>query len=116
MTKRDEPLAAVPDPAVRTLLARLHAEADREMPKLVWRFAGQGPKLLFGRRLPWERLRSRLDDAFIALDRTQGAFCYLLARALGAKRIVEFGEWLWEDVLKAVPHRHFVFSIPKFLR
>ena len=32
------------------------------------------------------------------------------------KRVVEFGEWLCEEVLKAVPHRHFVFSIPKILR
>jgi hypothetical protein len=30
--------------------------------------------------------------------------------------VVEFGEWLCEEVLKAVPHRHFVFSIPKILR
>ena len=33
-----------------------------------------------------------------------------------AKRIVEFGEWLCGNVLKKVPHRHFVFSIPKILR
>jgi predicted O-methyltransferase YrrM len=91
MKKRDEPLSALPDPAVRRLLGRLHAKADREAPKLVWRFASQGPRLLFGRKLPWDRLGPRLDDAFIALDRTQGAFCYLLARALGAKRILEFG-------------------------
>jgi len=32
------------------------------------------------------------------------------------KRVVEFGEWLSEEVLKAVPHRHFTFSIPKILR
>jgi len=32
------------------------------------------------------------------------------------KRVVEFGEWLCEEMLKAVPHRHFVFSIPKILR
>ena len=32
------------------------------------------------------------------------------------KRVVEFGEWLCEEVLKAVPHRHFVFGIPKILR
>ncbi len=32
------------------------------------------------------------------------------------KRVVEFGEWLCEEVLKDVPHRHFVFSIPKILR
>jgi hypothetical protein len=30
--------------------------------------------------------------------------------------VVEFGEWLCEEVLKAVPHRHFIFSIPKILR
>ena len=32
------------------------------------------------------------------------------------KRVVEFGEWLCEEVLKTIPHRHFVFSIPKILR
>jgi len=26
--------------------------------------------------------------------------------------VVEFGEWLCQEVIKAVPHRHFVFSIP----
>jgi hypothetical protein len=30
--------------------------------------------------------------------------------------VVEFGEWLCLDVLKKIPHRHFVFSIPKILR
>jgi len=29
------------------------------------------------------------------------------------KRVVEFGEWLCEEVLKYVPHRQWVFSIPK---
>ena len=32
------------------------------------------------------------------------------------KRVVEFGEWLCMDVLKKVPHRHFIFSLPKILR
>jgi len=32
------------------------------------------------------------------------------------KRVVEFGEWLCQEVVKAVPHRHFVVSIPKMLR
>jgi len=30
--------------------------------------------------------------------------------------VVEFGERLCMNVLKKVPHRHFVFSIPKILR
>ena len=32
------------------------------------------------------------------------------------KRVVEFGERLCMDVLKKVPHRHFVLGIPKILR
>ena len=32
------------------------------------------------------------------------------------KRVVEYGEWLLTDVLKNVPHRQWVFSIPKRLR
>jgi len=32
------------------------------------------------------------------------------------KRVVEYGEYLCTEVLKAVPHRHFTFSIPKILR
>ncbi len=28
----------------------------------------------------------------------------------------EFGEYLYEEILKAVPHRHFILSIPKILR
>ena len=30
--------------------------------------------------------------------------------------MVEFGEWLCQEVIKAVPHRRFIFSIPKILR
>ena len=30
--------------------------------------------------------------------------------------MVHFGEWLFASVVKAVPHRHIVFSIPKILR
>jgi hypothetical protein len=32
------------------------------------------------------------------------------------KRVIEFGEYLVEDVLKEVPHRQWVFSIPKRIR
>ena len=32
------------------------------------------------------------------------------------RRIIEFGEHLCENILKKVPHRHWVFSIPKRLR
>ncbi len=32
------------------------------------------------------------------------------------QRVIEFGEWLCHEVVKAVPHRHVVLSIPKILR
>jgi len=32
------------------------------------------------------------------------------------KRVVEFGDWLCREVVKAIPHRHVVLSIPKILR
>jgi predicted O-methyltransferase YrrM len=93
MARNADPLQTVPDPRVRAVLARLHAQADRETPRVFLRFADQIPRLLLRRRIRWDAtgVGSRLDDAFIALDRTQGAFCYLLARALGARRVVEFG-------------------------
>jgi hypothetical protein len=37
-------------------------------------------------------------------------------QACHQKRVVEFGEYLCEEILKAVPHRHFILSIPKILR
>ncbi|MCP4722474.1 MAG: hypothetical protein GY860_23695 [Desulfobacteraceae bacterium] len=32
------------------------------------------------------------------------------------KRVIEYGEWLLTNVLKDVPHRQWVFSIPKRLQ
>jgi len=87
----NDPLAAITDPHAHRVLHRLHAQADRESLSLALRFLDVAPRVLLGRALPWERLEARLADRFICLDRTQGAFCYLLARALGARRIVEFG-------------------------
>lgn len=91
MNPRYDVLSALPDPTVRGLLATLHAEADGQRFALVRQFATQLPRLLLGRGLPWNEVGSRLDDKFICLDRTQGVFCYLMARASGARRIVEFG-------------------------
>lgn len=84
-------LSAIPDPRVRDLLGRLHAAADRQAPGLYLRFVSQVPRLLLGRNLAWDRIESRLDDQFIAVDPEQGVFLYLLARSMKARRIVEFG-------------------------
>ncbi len=91
MAKDEAALLALPDPKVRALLTRLHGQADREAAGLIWSFLDQLPRLAVGRSIRWERFGHRLDDKFICLERSQAVFCYLLARSLGARRIVEFG-------------------------
>jgi len=56
------------------------------------------------------RMRSRI-FAGVFLQ-TPAFFC----PSCHQKRVVEFGECLCEEVLRAVPHRHFVLSMPKILR
>ena len=51
-------------------------------------------------------------ERFLAFSCRRRHFC----PSCHARRVVEFGEWLCGGVLKKVPHRHFVFSIPKILR
>ncbi|MEJ2662397.1 MAG: transposase zinc-binding domain-containing protein, partial [Desulfobacteraceae bacterium] len=42
--------------------------------------------------------------------------CRHLCPSCHQKRVVEYAQWLLTNVLKAVPHRQWVFSIPKRLR
>jgi predicted O-methyltransferase YrrM len=73
------------------VLRRLHRSAGRQNATLAVRLAAQLPRMLRGRALPWEKLEPRLSDLALAIDPANGAFCYLLARALQARTIVEFG-------------------------
>lgn len=84
-------LAVLADPRLSEVLTPLHAEADRQNARLVWRFLPQLPRLLLGRRLPWAKLAPRLDDLSLALDVDSGLLCYLLLRALRARRVIELG-------------------------
>jgi predicted O-methyltransferase YrrM/ribosomal protein S18 acetylase RimI-like enzyme len=84
-------IRTIADPRAAAVLARLHGEADRQNATLVRRFAAQIPRLLLGRPLPWAKLEPRLADMYLALDPASGTFVYLLARALRARRVVEFG-------------------------
>ena len=50
-------------------------------------------------------------NIFLAFSCKRRHFCL----SCHQKRVVEFGEWLCSHVLKKVPHRHIVFSLPKIL-
>jgi predicted O-methyltransferase YrrM len=79
------------DPRIEKVLDRLHGEAARDP----WKIAARVPLLA------WAAARKRLydpkfehsffHDLYIPVSREQGAMLYLVARAIGARRIVEFG-------------------------
>jgi predicted O-methyltransferase YrrM len=70
---------------------RLHAQAKNQERLLLSRLARHLGTWLRGKPLPWSKLEPRLSDLSLAMDVDNGIFCYLLARALQARRIVEFG-------------------------
>ncbi|AKT36394.1 O-methyltransferase [Chondromyces crocatus] len=79
-------------PEVRALLDRLHADARRD----VFRFAKKIPtvatSLLQGKRLSEiVAEKGTMKDVYISVSREQGELLYLVARSIGARRIVEFG-------------------------
>ena len=81
----------VPDERARAVLRRLHREAGREYWRLLWKYMPYFIPMFSGRELPWDRLERRHDTDYLATSPGGGMYCYLLARAVGAKRIVEFG-------------------------
>jgi len=81
----------VPDEKARAVLRRLHGEAGREYGKLMWKYLPYFIPMLSGKTLPWDRLERRHDEDYMAITPGGGMHLYLLARALGARRIVEFG-------------------------
>jgi len=77
--------------SVRSVLERLHSQADHQKLAFI-------PVYL---ALAWDRIRrykpdtpeeaTRLRHLFLPLSAESGRFVYLVARAIGARRIVEFG-------------------------
>jgi predicted O-methyltransferase YrrM len=83
--------SSLDDPRVRSELERLHTAARGD----VFRMLGRLPSLarsFLGRAAPAPAvLSARMKDLYIPLSPAQGRFLYLVARALSARRIVEFG-------------------------
>lgn len=83
---------ALLDPRTAGVLRRLHAEADRQAPRVAASLLTRAPALLRGRALKFSPAQVRaFDDKYLALGKTQAAFCHVQARAVRARRVVEFG-------------------------
>lgn len=88
-----DPFSVLGDERVVRVLRRLHDEADRQTPGLLLHYLPKLPRLLLGREVEVDesQIRGYFADKYIALERAQAAFCYVTARALRARTVVEFG-------------------------
>jgi predicted O-methyltransferase YrrM len=79
------------DPLVVQVLDRLHTEADSQRLAFVPVGIGLAVDWLLGRNPSTTEMADRMKDLYIPITREQGQFVYLVARAVGARRVVEFG-------------------------
>jgi predicted O-methyltransferase YrrM len=79
------------DSRLEDLLSRLHAQSDGQVDATSQYFRDRAA----AGDLSWDGLDERahrfMADKMVALDREKAEFCYLLCRALGARRVVEAG-------------------------
>jgi predicted O-methyltransferase YrrM len=78
------------DPRIAAVLDDLHRAARRDILVFLRALPAVAAGLLRGRGVV-DSAKPYLSDAFIPIDAAQGRALYLLARARGARRIVEFG-------------------------
>src|SRR5688572_3863057 len=84
-------LSVLRDPRVKDVLVSLHAEAARSERRLLGRLIDQLPRIALRRKLNWQALTPRFTDLYLAMDPDNGLLCYLLLRALRARRVIEVG-------------------------
>jgi predicted O-methyltransferase YrrM len=76
------------DPKLDAMLTKLHRTSTAEDEAIDRYF-------FHGRTGPWNGMEPRdhafMADKFVALEREKAEFCYMICRAIGARRIVEVG-------------------------
>jgi predicted O-methyltransferase YrrM len=82
--------ALLHDPKIEAVLERAYREWKAQRRKLV-RLLPLLPRLLLGRKLDWGGMVSRTKDLYLPLAPEQGGLLYVTARAIGARRVVEYG-------------------------
>lgn len=79
------------DAKIEAVLERAYKEWKAQRRRLVWRFLPLLPRLLFKRKMNWQEMFGRTKDLYLPLEAEQGGLLYVTARAIGARRIVEYG-------------------------
>jgi len=88
---RSERTSSLDDPKVRAVLERLRAEEHGQRGQLLRMGLSWLPDLLRGKRDSVEEESDRIKHLFVPLSPKQGTLAYMIARSIGARRIVEFG-------------------------
>ena len=86
-----ERAASLDDPRVRSVLTRLRAEERAQRGQLLRMGLSWLPDLFRGKEDSVEEESDRIKDFFVPLSPKQGTLAYMIARSIGARRVVEFG-------------------------
>lgn len=82
-------------PAISSLIDRLFTEADAVEEAYDRQMADVPPEVRNADRADYRRFYGRLKEQPLAVSRETGVLLYMLARATGARTIVEFGTSFW---------------------
>jgi predicted O-methyltransferase YrrM len=91
MTKIDKTLRVISDDRARAVLRRLHTEAEGEKLSFRINMLPYLHLLILKRKLPWKKIEGKLDRYYMGIEPDKAIFCYLMARSIGARKIIEFG-------------------------
>ena len=83
--------ALLQDPKIEAVLERAYEEWKTQRWRLVPRFLPLLPRLVLKRKMDWQDMFSRTKDLYLPLEPEQGGLLYVTARAIGARRVAEYG-------------------------
>jgi predicted O-methyltransferase YrrM len=83
--------ALLRDPKIEAVLERAYREWKAQRRTLGWRFLPLLPRFLLKRKMDWQDMYTRTQDMYLPLEAEQGGLLYVTARAIGARRIAEYG-------------------------
>jgi predicted O-methyltransferase YrrM len=80
------------DKKIETVLENLYKDSNTQLPQLILHYLPKLPAIFLGKGIKWNQHKTDFyKDKYIPIEKDQGNLIYLLARAINAKTIVEFG-------------------------
>jgi predicted O-methyltransferase YrrM len=84
--------ALLQDPKLEKVLERAYREWRIQRRRIVpRRFLPILPRMLLKRKMDWQAMFGRTKDLYLPIEAEQGGLLYVTARAVGARRVAEYG-------------------------